>query len=134
MSVLSGRIRRAFPASKPDELFSVQDSSGKEVGILRTLDELDADSRKLVEEQLNRRYFTPKIQEVLSLRQDGGMWLFLVRTQRGEAKFYVRNWRDSCHEVRPGQWVIFSVDGQRYEIPNWEGLSGRSRDILEQLF
>jgi hypothetical protein len=133
-TVLCGKVRRAFPSSNPGAYYSVQDSEGKELGLLESLEGLDAASREAVLLHLDRRYFTPKIQEVLNLRQDGGMWHFSVRTHRGAAKFYVRNWRDSCHEVRPGQWILFSVDGQRYEIPHWESLSERSRALLEQLF
>jgi hypothetical protein len=132
--LLAGRVRRAFPSSQPDAFFSVQDGEGKEVGVLRSLDELDPASQAAVKGQLERRYFTPKIKRVLSLKQDGGMWLFKVATQRGEVSFYVRTWRDSSHEVRPGRWVILSVDGQRYEISDWGALDGQSKTLLEQLF
>ena len=133
-TILFGKVRRLFPNSRPDAYYSLHDPTGTEVGIVRSLDGMDAESRKAIEEELERRYFTPLIESILSLRQDGGMWLFRAQTQRGQAVFYVRNWRDSSHEIKPGRWLIVSVDGQRYEIADWESLDARSKDLLEQLF
>ncbi len=132
--LMAATIRRAFPLSKPTEFLSVQDGSGKEVGVLRSLDELDNESRKLVEQELDRRYFTPKILQLRTLKQEGGMWTFDVVTSRGPSQFYVRNWRDSSSEIAPGRFVIQSVDGQRFEVPNFDALDTKSQTLIEQLF
>lgn len=127
-------VRRAFPMSRTESYFSVQNSDGEEVGILRSLEDLDHDSRKLVEGEIDRRYFTPKILQIKSLKQEGGMWTFEVATSRGPCTFFVRNWRDSSHEMSPGRFVIQSVDGQRFEVENYEALDTRSQVLIEQLF
>jgi hypothetical protein len=127
-------IRRAFPMSTTDNYFSIQNAEAEEVGMIRSLDELDHESRKLVEAEIDRRYFTPKILQIKTLKQDGGMWTFDVMTSRGPCIFYVRNWRDSSHEQSPGRFVIQSVDGQRFEVPNFEALDTRSQVLIEQLF
>lgn len=132
--LIDAMIRRAFPMSQTEAYFSIQDSKGDEVGILRTLDELDHESRRLAEHELDRRYFTPKILQIKSLKQEGGMWTFEVSSSRGPCTFYVRNWRDSSHEQSPGRFVIQSVDGQRFEVPNFEALDTRSQVLIEQLF
>lgn len=127
-------IRRPFPMSRPDSFLSIQNSKGDEVGMLRSLDDLDHESRKLVEREMDRRYFTPKILQLKSLKQDGGMWTFEVSTSRGPCTFYVRNWRDSSHEMSPGRFIIQSVDGQRFEVPDFDALDQRSQILIEQLF
>lgn len=127
-------VRRAFPMSEVDGFFSIQDSKGDEVGILKSLDGLDGESRGHAEAELDRRYFTPKILQIRTLKQDGGMWTFDVMTSRGPCTFYVRNWRDSSHESSPGRYIIQSVDGQRFEVPNFEALDTRSQVLIEQLF
>jgi hypothetical protein len=132
--IMDAVIRRAFPLSKPTEFLSIQESGGKEVGVLKSLDELDNESRKLVEHELDRRYFTPEILQLRALKQEGGMWTFDVVTSRGATQFFVRNWRDSSHEVSPGRFVIQSVDGQRFEVPNFDALDTRSQALIEQLF
>jgi hypothetical protein len=134
LSILAARIRRVFPFSNADEYFSVQDGAGKEIGILRSLEELDLESRETVRAELSRRYFTPLIQTITSLRQDGGMWLFKVETQRGPAQFWVRNWRDSSQEISQNRFQIMSVDGQRFEIRDYSALDERSQALLDQLF
>lgn len=132
--ILDAIIRRAFPLTKPTEFLSIQDAGGGEVGVLRSLDGLDNESRKLIEHELDRRYFTPEILQLRALKQEGGMWTFDVVTSRGATEFYVRNWRDSSHEVSPGRFVIQSVDGQRFEVPNFDALDTRSQTLIEQLF
>lgn len=132
--LLDAVVRRSFPLSRPHEFLSVQEGGGKEVGVLRSLDDLDNESRKLIEQELDRRYFTPKILQLRSLKQEGGMWTFDVVTSRGAATFYVRNWRDSSHEISHGRFVIHSVDGQRFEVVDFDALDTRSQVLIEQLF
>lgn len=102
--------------------------------MLKSLDRMKADQRELVLAELDRRYFTPSIERIDDLKQEAGMWRFVVQTQRGATEFYVRNWRDSAFEVSPGRWQIVSVDGLRFEIPKVEDLDGRSQSRLDLLF
>lgn len=132
-TILSARVKRVFPLSNPNGFLSIQDDAEKEVGIVESIEEFETESRKLVAEELDRRYFTPRISRIDQLKQDAGMWKFNVETQRGTAEFYVRNWRDSAHETAAGRWQINSVDGQRFEIESVEALDGRSQALLEQL-
>jgi len=132
--VLGARLRRAFPLSHPDRYFSLQDGEGKEVGILRSLDELDHASRRVAEQEIDWRYFTPKILRLNSVKQEGGLWTFDVLTSRGPIQFYVRNWRDSSSEIAPGRFLIQSVDGQRFEIEDYSRLDTASQVLIEQLF
>ena len=132
--VLAAQFKRAFPLSHPDKFIAIQDQSEHEVGILESLEGMAAAEREVVLNELDRRYFTPTVQKIDELRQDAGMWKFVVQTQRGPAEFYVRNWRDSAHEASPGRWQIHSVDGLRFEIRQVEELDERSQNLLEQLF
>ena len=132
-TILSARIRRAFPSSKPGEYLSIQTDDNKEVAMLRSVEGLEPESRRLIDSEIDRRYFTPTIDQIFTLRMEAGMWKFVVSTQRGEAEFYVRNWRDNAFEIGPGRWLIHSVDGGRFEIMNLEGLDSRSRTLMDQL-
>jgi len=132
-TILSARVKRAFPTSRPDEYLSLQDGEGHEVAVLRQLSGLDSDSSRNLSEELERRYFTPVISSLSNLRQEAGMWRFAVDTQRGPTDFFVRNWRDSAHEVSPNRWLIQSVDGARFEIADVEKLDAKSRKFLDLL-
>ena len=131
--VLSARFKRVFPLSEPEKHLSIQDGKGREVAVLTSMKGLSPDSLQIVREQLDRRYFTPTISRIDELEAEKGMWRFQVQTQRGPAEFYVRNWRDSSHEMGAGRWQITSVDGQRYEIMQVDDLDARSQRLLEQL-
>lgn len=133
-TILAARIKRAFPLSAPTGHVSLQDGAGKEIGLMSSIEGLDPESKAQFEDELNRRYFTPQIRAILSLKQDAGMWRFLVRTQRGETTFFVRNWRDSAIEIQPFRWLIQSVDGQRFEIKSLDELDKQSRNLMELLF
>ena len=132
--VLAAQFKRAFPLSNPDTFISVQDPKDQEVGILESLDGMAPDQKSIILEELDRRYFTPVVNRIDELKQDAGMWKFVVQTQRGPAEFYVRNWRDSAHEASRGRWQVSSVDGLRFEIRQVNELDDRSQNLLEQLF
>ena len=133
-TILAAIFRRSFPISNHEHYVSIQDAKGNEVCLLENLDALDPTSKGVLEEQLQRRYFTPVIERIVSLKQEGGMWTWDVETNRGSTRFYVRSWRDSSYEVRPGQFRIQSVDGQRYEIESYEDLDDKSKQFIELLF
>jgi hypothetical protein len=126
-------FRRLYPLSDPSHYIAIHDEEKKEVGILRDLGAMDVASRELLEKELDRRYFTPSIQRINELRVEGGMVHFVVDTNRGSCEFYVRNWRDSAHEIGAGRWLIHSVDGQRFDIPKVDALDARSQNLLDQL-
>ncbi len=132
-TILAAKVKRAFPLSEPARFLSLQDALGKEIAILTTVDGLDEQSRKLVEEELDRRYFTPSILSIEELTLEAGMWKWVVHTQRGETQFYVRNWRDNGFEIAPGRWLIHSVDGGRFEIRHLEALNAKSQRLMDQL-
>ena len=134
LCILEVRLRRSFPFSSSGSYLSVQDASGKEIGIIKDPSDLSQESQKLIEAELERRYFTPKITAIDSLKLEGGMWTFVVKTQRGTSEFFVRNWRDSSHEIAPGRYQIYSVDGQRFEIPSYDAMDAKSKMLMDQLF
>jgi len=132
--LLAAQFKRVFPLSQSEQFISIQDANDHEHAVLESLTGLPAEQKDLILAELDRRYFTPSIQKIDELRQDAGMWKFVVQTQRGPTEFYVRNWRDSAHEASRGRWQISSVDGLRFEIRDVEKLDDRSQILLEQLF
>jgi len=134
LCVLQASVRRCFPLSHTDEFVSLAGSDGKEVGLIKHPSQLDDESRKLVAEELDRLYFTPTISRIVNLKQEASMWKWDVTTQRGDAQFYLRGVRDSVHEVAPGRFQIYSVDGQRYELRDYDKLDARTQNLFESLF
>lgn len=131
--ILSARVKRIFPLSDPNRYFSIQTEDDKEVAILTSLDGADDQTHRLLIEEFDRRYFSPKITQILEVKSVPGMWSFHVNTNRGEITFYVRNWRENSHEIESGRWHITSVDGQRFEIEDLDALDRKSQTLVEQL-
>ena len=131
--VLSARIKRFFPLSSPDNYYSVQTADDKEVCVVRSLDSCDERTKGLITQELDRRYFSPRISRIRDFKVVPGMLSFNVETNRGQIEFYVRNWRDSSYEIEPGRWHITSVDGIRFEIPDLNELDRKSQWFLERL-
>ena len=133
LAVPNAQIRRLLPLSDPETFIAIQDAAKKEIGILKTLEGMDPESRSLVNRLLDRQYFTPKVSLIKSLKPEGGMWHFIVETSRGPAEYYVRNWRDSAHEISANRWLVHSVDGQRFEIPKVDEMDVQSQNLMDQL-
>jgi hypothetical protein len=132
-SYIDVHFTRAYPFSAASKYVAAFDGEEREIGLIRDLADLPPEDRAVVERDLSRRYFTPTISRIHGLRQDATLWLFDVESSRGRCQFYVRHWRDSAHELAPGRWMITSVDGVRFEIPDWNALDERSKVLLEQL-
>lgn len=124
---------RAYPFSDPLHYIGAFKMEGEEICLIEDLASMDPASKEIVEHDLARRYFTPTIHRIVDLKQDATLWLFEVETSRGRAQFYVRHWRDSAYELSAGRWMIASVDGVRFEIPDWTKLDERSKRLLELL-
>ncbi|MGI8923104.1 MAG: DUF1854 domain-containing protein [Fimbriimonadales bacterium] len=132
--VLQAKFRRCFPLTDPTVFVSICEESGREVGIIKDPEALDDESRLLVAKELDNFYFTPIVRSITALKQEASMWKWEVETQRGPVSFYLRGVRDSVHEVAPGRWQIYSVDGQRYEIQNYDSLDAKTQHLFESLF
>ena len=129
-SFLKTSVFRVFPLSHPNQYFSIQDNDGKEAGILKSLDNLDADSRRLIEQELHRRYFVPVIHRIRSVIERFGTVEWNVDTDRGPWRFTTRDLRDNALRLGGGRYILPDVDENRYEIPDSSRLDFKSLAYL----
>jgi len=129
MSCLRVVPMRMFPISIRSRYISLRDMKGNELGIIRDPDDLDRDSRKLLEEELQKRYFVPLIRRVRSLREKFGIVEWEVETDRGVKKFLTRSLHDSIEETKTG-FIITDMENNRYEVRSYSDLDPRSAAIL----
>ena len=132
-SCIGFRAVRAFPLTFTDKYISIQDSTGTEVAILRTLDGMDPDARKMIDQELERGYFVPEIKRVIKLRDEFGMQVWTVDTDRGHVEFVVREPRDRVKFIGPSRIMITDVDDNRYEISDYLKLDRASIRLVENL-
>ena len=122
---------RAFPISMRDQFISLRDMDGNELGIIRDLRKLRKESRRLLKEELRRRYFTPEILKILSLRERFGTVEWEVKTDRGLKKFFTRSLHHCMKETKSG-FIITDMEENRYEIRDFSKLDAQSAAILDR--
>ena len=123
-------ILRAFPLSDRNRFLSVRDSAENEIGLIVNPDELGAELRKLVEEDLQRRYLVPAVKRVVSAKERFGTVEWVVETDRGLCRFTSQNLRENVQRPAPGRIILNDVDGNRYDIRNVDELSRESQELL----
>jgi hypothetical protein len=123
-------VVRVFPLSRPQRPLSVRDGANKEVGILVDAAELDAESRRLVQEELDRRYLTPSIHRIVAVKERFGTVEWSVETDRGPWKFTMRNPRENVVQPSPGRYLLTDVDGNRFDVLDLSALDAPSQAWL----
>jgi hypothetical protein len=127
------RISRSFPFSDPHHYIGLSDGNGVEIGQLRDLEGLDAETRRIIDEELERRYFTPKVEKVLSVKEEYGMVTWDVQTNRGTHRFIVRNIRDNTFPLGPNRLLMIDVDGNRFEFGNVGSYGSETYQVLAKV-
>lgn len=126
-------IHRAFPFTHGNDYLSVRDKDGNEIGMIRTLNDFDKATRRLILEELERRYFVPVITRIDRIKEEFGYAYWEVQTDRGPRRFTVRGMHESVLPVGPDRYIIVDVDGNRFEIPSLSKLDPKSLKLLDAL-
>ena len=122
---------RAFPLSDPKHAISICDERGREVVYVESLDDLDAQTRAVVEEELAKREFVPVIQRILNMPGESEPSTWQVETDRGVTTFEVES-EDFIHRRDPHQMSIVDTKGIRYLVPDTRKLDAHSRRVLDR--
>lgn len=126
---------RAFPLSVLNEYIGFLDAiSGKEIGMIRSLRDLDGRTRQLIQADLYRRYFIPKIARITKAKKEFGTVYWEVETDRGTRQIVIRGIRDSIREIEPGRYMVNDVDGSRFEIPQLSEFDARSLANWDRIY
>lgn len=124
------RVASAFPLSNSMDTVVFFDDSGDEIGCMKRVKSLDTQSRGLLNGELEKSYFMPRIQTVLSMEESLGIELWTVVTNKGTREFQLRSPRTNIRHLPNGRVLVKDVDGNRYEIRNWRHMDRRSIHLL----
>ena len=128
-------LRRSLPIKEPMKYISVADHENKEIGIIRSVDELKDKQREIVINELDNRYYAPKVLEVLSVKDKLGYVYVELRIQNKNSNSYTKNCavKDVSRNIRmlsDTSLIIFDVDGNRYIV---EDLSELDKHSIKRL-
>lgn len=126
-------LHRAFPLSYSSRYISVKDKEGKEIGIIEALEEFPSDIVDLFNEELDRRYFLPKVVKINSIKEEFGYSYWDVVTDLGAKRFTIKKDNSSFLNVKDNRILVIDVDGNRYEISDYTKLDSKSYKLIELL-
>ncbi len=131
--IVDAKVARCFPWSVPESYVSIRDADGKEIVMLKSLEELDADSRDLVEGELRDKVFNPKILQIIDYKDEFGVTSITADTDRGEVTFQIRS-RDDVRVLSPTRALFRDVDGNTYELTDVTALNAAAQKHLQRYF
>ena len=120
------RVVRSFPFTAPDTYISIRttEEKSKEIGIIKNIaKDVSKDTRKMLEEQMNLRYFTPVITKINDIREEYGHAYWDVETTGGPCKFVIYMNSSSVVSLSDVRLMITDLDGNRFEVPDYTKLS-----------
>lgn len=115
-SILRVMARRAFPFAAPERFISLRDGKGEEIGILPDLRQMPPQYRQWIIDDLELRYYTPRLRTISSIKRRWGGVDWNVDTTMGPRRFITRGIHDTMAEVEQGRFIVTDVEGNRYEI------------------
>ncbi|MBQ6105273.1 MAG: DUF1854 domain-containing protein [Lachnospiraceae bacterium] len=128
------RVVRSFPFTDRNKYISIRtiDEKSKEIGMIKDLEtDVDPETRKMLEEQMDIRYFTPIIKKINNIKDEYGHAYFDVETDQGPCKFVIYMNSSSVVNLSDVRLLISDLDGNRFEIPDYTKLSARELKMLD---
>lgn len=125
------KLRRAFPFSLEEKYVSVLDTEQNEIGLIEDIEIFPEADVKLIKEELDRVYYSPRIFKINSIKERLGYAYFNVTSDAGELEIPLRDVFRSLLRIGEDKIVIIDVDGNRYYIESVEALDKNSQKKLE---
>ncbi len=122
---------RAFPIGAPDEGLSLLGSDGHELVWVERLSALPADLRRLLEEELAQREFTPMIQRIEAVSTFSTPSTWQVATDRGTTSFVLRS-EDDIRRLEGQALLIQASHGVSFAVRDRMALDAHSRRLLDR--
>ncbi|PXX47540.1 DUF1854 domain-containing protein [Undibacterium pigrum] len=122
---------RAFPIQSPLVGISLVMTDGREVAWIDQLDDLAADARELVMEELEGREFMPEISSILRVTSFALPCTWTVSTDRGETDFVLKGDED-IRRIGKTSLLITDNHGIQFLIRDMYEINKHSRKILDR--
>ncbi|HJV53527.1 MAG TPA: DUF1854 domain-containing protein [Noviherbaspirillum sp.] len=122
---------RAFPIAAPESGIALVDVDGHELAWIDSLDELPAEARTLLEEELKNREFLPEIRQIRHVSTFAVPSTWEVDTDRGLATFVLKGEED-IRRVAHETLLIADSHGVQFLIRDVQALDKASRKLLDR--
>ena len=122
-----------FPLSNPESFISIReaDEKAKEIGVIKKLSDIAPDQAELIREQIKLRYFMPEITKVIDVKDEYGYAYWNVITSFGACRFTTGMGGDSVVSLSDARILITDIDGNRYEIRDFNAMTPAEKKKLD---
>ncbi|MDP6042107.1 MAG: DUF1854 domain-containing protein [Candidatus Latescibacteria bacterium] len=127
------QAQRSFPLNAPTKFIALQDSDGKEIGIVQDMADLDSDSRKALQIALEQAYFMPCITRINNITSKYHVPTWHVETDHGPCAFEIPSSKRDVRVIGETRVLLRDADGNRYEIPDFHRLDPESIAFVETI-
>lgn len=128
------RILLVAPLSDKQRTVSIMHQTEKrELVLLFTLDDLQNEDRKIIQHEIKRRYFFPKIQAINDINIQLGDYYWDVVTDRGPRKFLLNSPAMNIRWLSDQRLLLSDSESIKYEIEDIQALDQASRDWVDRI-
>ena len=125
-------LHRAFPHELLWEYISVTGEENREIGLIYNVKDFDCDAEKILRTEIERKYYSPVISEINSVKERYGFSYWKVKTEDGRQLNYTMQdtYRNIIHTGEDSAMLV-DVDGNRYTIKSISDLDRNSYRKIE---
>ncbi len=125
-------LHRAFPFELGYEFISVLDDEKNEIGIIYDVADFDGESANLIKREIEKKYYSPAISEIKSLKERYGFSYWKVTLEDGrEQSFTMQDTYKNILHISDDSIILVDVDSNRYTIKSISSLSSKSYRKIE---
>ncbi|MBR6709620.1 MAG: DUF1854 domain-containing protein [Clostridia bacterium] len=130
-------VLRSFPITDPDEYIVIREPEtrhskrGSEIGLIHHIRDFDDQTVALLNEELERRYFTPEISRIYSFKEKFGYTYWDAETSAGRVSFVLNNPSNNIRILEDGRIFVFDIDGNCFQISDPNKLDRNSYRKIE---
>lgn len=125
-------LHRMFPFELKWQYISVCDEESNEIGIIYDVSDLADGEIQLVKTELARKYYSPVIKKIKSVKERYGFSYWSVVVDEGRAvEFTVQDTFRNTLKVGEDKVIVLDVDGNRFVIENVLALDRKSYKEIE---
>lgn len=123
-------LHRMFPITGLTKYIALLDSEGNEIAVIRNIDDLMPESKKVVENCLREYYMIPRITRFIKMSEKFKIWMWTAETDKGICTFEIRNHLTAIKPLYDGRVLIKDANDNRYEIPDVNVLDSKSKKMI----
>ncbi len=125
-------LHRIFPFEKLYEYISVLNENLHEIGIIYDICDFSSETKAMLETELERKYYAPKIKTIVSLKERYGFsyWKIVTDDNRNISVTVQDTYRNMIR-VGEDKVIILDVDGNRFVIESIAALDRKSYKKIE---